>query len=123
MAYRKKSIPKDVQNAQQRVDGLKSIEPTLDLGNGVSVATIEASIKKVTDGISEYNTMLSQIDQKGNELEADTKAMNELSSRALKGVEFTYGKDSDEYEMAGGTRTSDRKKSVKKTGNDGDGNG
>jgi len=123
MAYRKKSIPKDVQNAQQRVDGLKSIEPALDLGNGVSVATIEASIKKVTDGISDYNMRLSSVDQKGNELEVDTKAMNDLSSRALKGVEFKYGKDSDEYEMAGGTRTSDRKKSVKKTGNDDGGNG
>lgn len=122
MAYRKKSIPKDVQNSQKRVDGMKSIEAALDLGNGVSVATMEAAIKKVVDGISEYNTMLSQIDQKANEIEADIKAMNELSSRALKGTEFKYGKDSSEYEMAGGTRASERKKSVKKTGNDDDEN-
>lgn len=113
MARIKKSIPKDVQNAQKRVDGMKSVAPDLDLGNGISVKTMEAAIKKVVDGISEYNTLLSQVDQKGNDTETDIKALNELSSRALKGSEFKYGKDSDEYEMFGGTRTSDRKKNAK----------
>ena len=117
MAYKKKTIPKDVQNAQKRVDGMQSIENKLDLGNDVSVDTMTAAIKKVTDGISEYNTMLSQIDQKGNQIDADLKAMNELSSRTLKGGEFKYGKDSNEYEMLGGTRASERKKSGKKKGN------
>ena len=92
---------------------MKSIDPDLDLGNGISVKTMEAAIKKVVDGISEYNTLLSQIDQKGNDTEGDIKALNELSSRALKGSEFKYGKESDEYEMFGGTRTSDRKKNAK----------
>lgn len=114
MAYRKKSIPEDVQKAQKRLDGLNSIEEDLDLGNGVSVATLKAAIKKVTDGISSFNQSLSQVDQKDNEVKFDIKSMNDLSSRALKGVEFKYGKNSDEYEMAGGTRPSDRKKSSKK---------
>ena len=114
MAYRKKSIPKAVQAAQKRIDGMKSIDPALDLGNGVSVATMEAAVKKVTDGIGLYNTMLSQIDQVSNDNDADIKAMNELNSRALKGGEFKYGRNSNEYEMIGGTRTSERKKPVKK---------
>lgn len=115
MARTKKSIPKDVQNAQKRIDGMKSIDTALDLGSGVSVATLEAAVKKVTDGIGVYNTSLSQIDQMGNDIGFDIKAMNDLSSRALKGVEFKYGKNSNEYEMAGGTRTSERKKPTKKT--------
>ncbi|CAN5357191.1 hypothetical protein BH10ACI1_BH10ACI1_25340 [soil metagenome] len=116
MAYKKKNIPKDVQKAQQRTDGMKSIEPALDLGNGVSVATMEAAITKVSNGISAYNTLLSQLDQMGNDIEADIKSMNELSSRALKGAEFVFGADSNEYEMLGGTRTSERKKYKKKDG-------
>jgi len=119
MARLKKSIPKDVQNAQKRCDGMNSIENKLDLGSGVSATALEAAIKKVTDGISAYNTLLSQLDQMDNEIESDVKVMNELSSRALKGVEFKFGKNSNEYEMAGGTRTSDRKKPTRKNGSGG----
>ena len=114
MAFRKKTISKKLQLAQKRLDGMKSIDPTLDLGNGVSVTAFEASMKTSTDGIGEYNTMLSQIDQKGNDVDSSIKATCDLGGRALKGVEFKYGKDSNEYEMMGGTRTSERKKPSKK---------
>ena len=121
MAYKKQSIPKAVQNAQKRLDGMVSIDEDLDLGNGVSVTTVRAAIKKVTDDISNYNTTLSQLDEMGNEIEQDTKMLNELNSRALKGIEFKYGKNSNEYEKAGGTRTVDRKKTARKKDESGKG--
>lgn len=116
MARLKKSIPRDVDEARQRVAGMISINDNLDLGNGVSVQAITALIETTTDEIGEYNTMLSQIDQKSNEIDAHVKTLNDLTSRALKGTEFKYGRDSNEYEMIGGTRTSDRKKPVRKNG-------
>ncbi|ASC70730.1 hypothetical protein XM38_016750 [Halomicronema hongdechloris C2206] len=38
------------------------------------------------------------------------KQLNALSERMLLAVAVQYGKDSYEYEMAGGTRTSERKR-------------
>jgi hypothetical protein len=114
MSRQKKSIPKEVQIAQHRVTGMVSIEETLDLGNGVSIDTLKAAIKAVVDEIAEYNTMISNADAKSNRIDVLIEALNDLSSRALKGVESKYGRDSDEYEKAGGTRTSDRKRPGRK---------
>jgi hypothetical protein len=115
MAFRKKNIPMELQLVQQRLDGMKSVDPALDLGNGVSVPIVEAAIKKATDGIGEYNTMLSQIDQKGNDVDGDIKTACSFGERILTGAKFKFGKDSSEYEAMGGTRASERKKSSKKT--------
>ena len=45
-----------------------------------------------------------------------------MSSQMLSGVKVKYGRDSNEYEMAGGTRLSERKK-PKKKGSDESGGG
>jgi len=62
-----------------------------------------------------YNALLSQADQAQNELLAAEKAIRDLSERMLAGVASKYGKDSSEYEMAGGTRKSERKRPTRKT--------
>lgn len=112
----KKTVTKDIQNAQQRLDGMKSIDPALDLGEGVSVATMEAAVNLPIAKISEYNTLLSQADEKLNEINAAIKVMNEISAKALLGGGFKFGKNSSQYEMMGGTRSSERKKATKKSG-------
>ena len=116
MSRQRRAIPREVESAQQRVNGLVSIEETLDLGNGVSVAALQASIRAVMDEVNEYNTMISNADEKSNRVDALVDALNDLNSRALKGVESRYGKDSNEYEKAGGTRKSDRKRPIRKSG-------
>ena len=40
--------------------------------------------------------------------------MRDLNERALDGVASKYGKNSNEYEQAGGTRKSERKRPVRK---------
>jgi hypothetical protein len=70
--------------------------------------------------------MLSQLDELQNELAAAEKVANDKSKRILSATEATYGPDSNEYEMVGGTRLSDRKKRSSKkggTGNTGGGTG
>ena len=81
MARTKKAAGAKLEAAQKRLAGMKSIEPKLDLGEGVSVATIEAAIGAVTTAINEYNTMLSAVDAKANEIDTQIKAMNALSER------------------------------------------
>jgi hypothetical protein len=48
------------------------------------------------------------------ELQVDEKTLDNFSTTMLSGVGVKYGKDSAEYGKAGGTRTSDRKKIVRK---------
>ncbi len=114
MARTKKSAGAKIEAAQKRLAGMQSIEAKLDLGEGVSVTTFAATIKTVTDSLDAYNTMLSAIDAKANEIDEQIKAMNALSERALKGTGFKFGYDSSEYEMAGGVRKSERKRPTRK---------
>ena len=74
--------------------------------------TKKEAVKKKNDT---YNTKLSEIDGLLNEVQAEEAVLDELSTRMLAAVGVKYGKDSDEYEQAGGTRTSDRKSPARKT--------
>ena len=42
------------------------------------------------------------------------KALDQLSTRMLKAVAVKFGENSDEYEKAGGKRTSERKRPQRK---------
>ena len=117
MARLKKSITKDIQKAQQRLNGMTAISPTLDLGEGVSVAAFKAIIDALIERISQNNTLLSQADEMQNEITAMTNAMNDMSTRSLNGIKFKFGADSNEYEMSGGVRKSERKKPFRKQKN------
>jgi hypothetical protein len=62
----------------------------------------------------QYNSDLSDLDASLNSIQGDEKALGDLSARMLAGVGSKYGKDSSEYEQAGGTRTSERKPPTRK---------
>ncbi|MBS1797381.1 MAG: hypothetical protein JSS81_26400 [Acidobacteria bacterium] len=109
MSRRRLGIPKEVPAAQQRVNGMKSVDAALDLGNGLSVESMNGQIKTVTDAINEYNTLIATLDDRSNRIETEVKRLRDMTTRALAGAEFKYGADSSEYEMIGGTRMSDRK--------------
>lgn len=64
----------------------------------------------LNDAISHYNKLLSDTDAALNEIIAVELQARDLAERALAGVATKYGKDSSEYEQAGGTRKSERKK-------------
>jgi hypothetical protein len=61
-----------------------------------------------------YNTLLSTADGLAAELQTDEKNLDALSGTMLASVGVKYGKNSAEYGKAGGTRTADRKKIVRK---------
>lgn len=65
-------------------------------------------IEQMRTKIDAYNTALSIIDASRTEIALLEKAMGELTEQMLIGVAFRYGKDSREYEMAGGVRKSER---------------
>lgn len=49
-----------------------------------------------------------------NERDDLVKKLNANTTQARKGIAGYFGEDSSEYELAGGTRTSERKKPVRK---------
>lgn len=114
MARRKRMSP-SLTNAQTRSASLTSIDDALDLGSGLTLTAFDAKITATSDKLDEYNTKLSELDGLLNELETLEGELDELSSRMLAGVGVKFGKNSDEYEQAGGTRTSERKKPKKAT--------
>jgi hypothetical protein len=103
--------------ATTRAAALSSISPALDLGNGLTLAAYNLAIADIaasnTGKLALYNAALSTVDGQLNDLQAAEKALNTLGETMLTGVGVKYGKDSNEYEKAGGVRTSERKKPVR----------
>ncbi|MGB3299724.1 MAG: hypothetical protein WBA76_15770 [Phormidesmis sp.] len=97
--------------AEQRLLGMKNIGPKLDLGGGCTTDAVEKQVNEVRDRLSKYHALLSQADAASNELERAEKVLARLSKKVLKGVAVKYDEDSDQYEMVGGVRLSDRKRS------------
>lgn len=106
MAYRRKTSDY-LSEAQLRAANLKSIDPNLDLGNGLTIAAYENEIAATQARLDTYNAKLAKADAAGNEFRDSEKDLRSLTARMLAAVGVKYGKNSSEYEMAGGTRASE----------------
>ena len=105
---RKKREGKTIVLATARLQGVKSIDQKLDLGAGITADAFTDKIAVTQAALDDYNRQLSLTDQKQSIYEQHEKELAELHERILLGVATRYGKDSNEYEMAGGTRRSER---------------
>jgi len=113
MARKKRTSP-EVDAAKIRAASLKSIDAALDLGNGQTLASYNAAIEGTEGQLNTYNTKLSDLDEMLNKLETSETALADLSERMLAGVASKYGKNSTEYEKAGGKRKSEIQRGPKK---------
>jgi hypothetical protein len=107
MAFKKKSS-RELDKAQKRADGLDVIRKPLTYGEPTK-ETYKAKIDEATQKLSAYNTALIEADHCGNEFKTVEKELRLMSNRVLTGVATQFGTDSDEYELVGGTRQSERK--------------
>ena len=105
---RKKRTSRVLEKAELRSAGLKAIDPTLNFGDNFNLNNLTQLIEQLRIKIDAYNTALAVIDSSQAEIEELEKSLSNLSETMLTGVAFKYGKDSHEYEMAGGVRTSER---------------
>ncbi len=113
MSFRKKSLSATLSFAEERLAGVKAIDPTLDLGGGLTATDFEQMILNLKVALQAYNTKLSSLDSESNAIDDAAQALKFFSRRILQAIGAIYGFDSNEYEMAGGTRRSDRKHSSK----------
>jgi len=107
----------DFAKAIKRLAAMKSIDEKLDLGNGLTLAAYNSTIEKTKNTLDAYNKQLSLADGALNDLMADEEVLRDWNERMLTGIATRYGKDSSEYEKAGGTKKSDikRKKATSAT--------
>ena len=113
MAFKKSASPA-IEVAQARLAALKSMDPKPDLGGDLTIANYQAATQAVQAKLEAYHTLLSQADDAANVLREAEKELNALNVRVLLGVASKYGKNSSQYEVAGGTRLSEIKRPPRK---------
>jgi chromosome condensin MukBEF ATPase and DNA-binding subunit MukB len=104
-----------IEMAERRLAAMQSIGEDLDLGNGFTLDTFINAIEDAQEKLNAYNTQLSMTDAAASHLEEAEKLLKAFSAQMLRGVALKYGDDSIEYEKAGGTRKSDRKRPARKS--------
>jgi hypothetical protein len=106
-----------LETARQRLSGLKTITPKPNFGPALDLDQYEQEIDAHGAKLDEYNDTLTLLDRLQNDLEAGEAQLREKNRRMLAATSALYGPNSNEYETAGGTRTSDRKSNTRKKPN------
>jgi hypothetical protein len=109
MAYRKRTST-TLEKAHKRSLSIKSIDPYLDLGNGLTAREFAKTIDDTQQKIDSYNLALSSLTQLYNEMMESEKILADQHERMLSGVLAKFGRNSTEYEMAGGSKRTGKRK-------------
>ena len=97
MVYQKRQSA-ILEKAQARLRGLQSVNPTMDLGNGLTLQGYAALLETSTTQLQTHNLTLAEADRTRIEFAQAEASVSALSSRILSAVAAMYGKDSKEYE-------------------------
>lgn len=111
MARRKRNSTA-LKRADRRAESLGSLGVQLDFGDGLNLPAYNNCINDCRIKLATYNTALSTIDKLANDVNDAEKALTVMSEKMLLAVGSRYGKNSTEYEMAGGSRRKSRKRST-----------
>ncbi|WP_414575887.1 hypothetical protein [Anabaena sp. CCY 9402-a] len=105
---RKKRSSRILEKAEFRVAGLKAIDPNLNLDDTCNLQNLTQLIDRFHNMLDDYNAAIAMIDSSKKKLDDMEKNLSQVSDKMLMGVGFKYGKNSSEYELAGGVRDSER---------------
>lgn len=107
MAYRKKQRSRSLETAEFRLNALLNIDETLDFGAGFNVNSYKTLVEEAEAELNRYNALLADADQQRSSVRRLEKQLDDANERVFSGIITQFGRDSDEYEMIGGTRKSD----------------
>ncbi|MEH2323942.1 MAG: hypothetical protein V7K32_10270 [Nostoc sp.] len=105
---RKKRSSRILEKAEFRVAGLKAIDPNINFEHTYNLQNLAQLIEQFHNMLDNYNAAIAMIDSSKQKLDETEKTLNQVSDKMLMGVGFKYGKNSTEYELAGGVRDSER---------------
>jgi hypothetical protein len=103
-----------LEKALHRIAGMRAISPTLEFGNGLSVTDYDSRIQSLQTELSNYNTLLSTLDEMAGRLSVIEEELRSYSEKMLMSVATHYGKDSLQYVQAGGKQ---RKSTLRRSSN------
>jgi hypothetical protein len=109
---RGKSIETLLAEAEQIVR-VWADNPTFSLGE-LSLAQFQSKITELRNKRAQAETLRTQLTAIVNDANTLSDDLAELVTRARSGFRAVYGPDSTQYEQAGGTRASDRKRPARK---------
>jgi uncharacterized protein YukE len=112
---RMKRSSRILSKAEKRLASIESIHSSLDVGEGLTVQSYNEKIAKVRQSLQAYNRTLSTIDNLLTELIENEEDLADYSEKILRGVAYKFGSNSHEYQMAGGTRKSERKRAMRRS--------
>ncbi len=107
-------MPAIMGKARMRISSVKTVSPTFQITTGLTITEYEEKLDLLTSSVDKYNGILGEADALSNNIDDMVKEVKDLNERLLLSVGSIYGKNSNEYEKAGGVRKSDRKKYVRK---------
>ncbi|MEH2108429.1 hypothetical protein [Nostoc sp.] len=105
---RRKRNSRILEKAEFRVAGLKAIDPKINFDDTYSLQNLAQLIENFHNMLDDYNAAIAMIDSSRKKLDEMEKTLSQVSDKMLMGVGFKYGKNSNEYELAGGVRDSER---------------
>jgi hypothetical protein len=113
---RQKRTSAALTKAEQRAAGMRSIDPSLDLGNGLTLESYTQKIISLRSYLDLYTTTLAQADDLTRKITILEAELNQTSEQMLLSIGGRYGKSSSEYGQAGGIpRGERRRKNAKST--------
>ena len=101
---RQKRGSRTLEKAERRFSSIQQIDSKIVLDGGVSATNYNKNITDLRNKISTYNKTLSTVDDLYIEIIDAERALADYSEKVLLGVAARFGKDSKEYEVAGGIR-------------------
>ncbi|MFN6516946.1 MAG: hypothetical protein RMY29_020880 [Nostoc sp. CreGUA01] len=104
----KKRSSQILKKAQFRVAGLKAIDPSLNFDDTYNLQNLTQLIDNFYNMLNDYNAAIAMIDSSKKKLDEMEKTLGQVSDKMLTWVGCKYGKNSNEYELAGGVRDSER---------------
>ncbi|WP_375475571.1 hypothetical protein [uncultured Nostoc sp.] len=110
---RRKRTSQVLEKAVRRAASINSINPTLNLGNGLTLPAFSTLIETMRTRENLYNTALSNLDKLYQEMLQTERELADMAEHMLLGVATQYGKSSVEYGMAGGVPKNQRRKGLR----------
>lgn len=105
---RPKRTSRILEKAELRSAGLKAIDSNLDFGENCDLQNLTQLIEQFRIMLNAYNINIAMIDSSKTKIDEMEKTLSNLTDKLVRGVAFKYGKNSSEYELAGGIRDSER---------------
>jgi hypothetical protein len=86
-----------VSAVQLGIDKLRSIDPELDLGNGLTLTALMDDLQATREAFAEYNTAAAELRKKGRAIKTRERQLRTHIKQMVMGVGARYGEDSEEF--------------------------